>query len=266
MRKIQIVLLGVMLAVLGLCSYPILTALAVDRPSDSLSEEEQSILGSTVQISLFPKDGTYYEQGLGTVVSFKGERLLVTHNHWSSLRNLDRVEFRNAKGQLLMELDQQEFKRLILYTQPGTLILKAPAELKSQTVELKPMEGAREGDVVTVVYWVASDQSQLGVFQAKVHAIVSFEKDVAYELIASNGEKLAHGDSGGGVWLHGRYAGNLWAMENDTRGELLSWMYSQTGYAAQFPSSFFQIMEMGDSISQSDEGARVGKHSEREVP
>jgi hypothetical protein len=174
MRKTYIILFGIMLTALGLCFYPILTAQAVDHLSTGRSRMEQLILGSTIQISLFPKDDDYYERGLGTVVGYKGERLVVTHNHWTFLRNLDRVEFRNAQGQLLMELDQQEFKRLILYTQPGTLILKAPAGLKSLTVELEAIEDAKGGDLDTVVYRVASDQSQLGVFQAKIKEIVSF--------------------------------------------------------------------------------------------
>jgi len=266
MRKIRLVLLGVVLAVLGLCFYPILTVHAVDHPSTGLSRMEQSVLGQTVQISLFLMGGDYYERGLGTVVSYKGERLLVTHNHWTFLRNLDRVEFRNAKGQLLMELDQQEFKRLILYTQPGTLILKAPAKLKSFLVELGVVENAQAGDMVTVVYRKGSDRNQLGIFQAKIQAITPFEKDAAYKFAALNGEKLLHGDSGGGIWLDGQFVGNLWAVENNTRSKLFFWMTSQMGYAAQFPSSFSQLMEMSDSATQSNPGVGNGKHGEENVP
>jgi len=266
MRKTHIIHFGILLTALGPFFYPILSAQAVNHPSTSLSRMEQLILGSTVQISLFPKDDDYYERGLGTVVSYKGERLVVTHNHWTLLRNLDRVEFSNAKGQLLMVLDKREFKHMILYTYPGTLILKAPAGFKSLTVELEAMADTKVGEMVAVVYRKPSDRRQLDIFQAKIQAIVSFEKDSAYQLVASNGENLNHGDSGGGIWLDGRFVGNLWAVENDPMRELLTGISAQTAYAATFPVGFSQFVDMGIGVSQSDAGMGRGKHGEKDVP
>jgi hypothetical protein len=43
-------------------------------------------------------------------------------------------------------------------------------------------------------------------------------------------------------------------------------MPDQTAYAAQFPAGYIQIIDMGDSISQSDEGVGRGKHGEEDVP
>ena len=108
--------------------------------------DDHPALESTIQILLFPTDVLdelgigrpqvslrealsrmdveyRYELGLGTLVSHKGELILITHDHWGPLKNLGAVQFRNAAGDPLLELDGKTFKDLIRYRDGGTMIL-----------------------------------------------------------------------------------------------------------------------------------------------
>jgi hypothetical protein len=122
-------------------------ALAVDLETRLISESEtQTVLEATIQIHLFPNDSLdalgvgqgrlslnealsiaeveyRYEIGMGTLVNHHGEIMLVTHDHWGCLDNLGAVQFRNAVGDPLLELDGDTFKDQIRYQDGGTMIL-----------------------------------------------------------------------------------------------------------------------------------------------
>jgi len=120
---------------------------AVGLETATITEAEmQTILEATIQIYLFPSESLEalgvdqhqislndaltrtdveyrYELGLGTLVSHHGEIILITHDHWGALDNLGMVQFRNAAGDPLLELDGVAFKDMIRYQDGGTMIL-----------------------------------------------------------------------------------------------------------------------------------------------
>ncbi len=151
-------------------------------------------------------------KGLGTVVLFGNERLIVTHDHWSHLTpNLKEVEFRDCQGKLLLTLDAQAFEQLIVYKDSGTMVLKLPAELEGLVAsELGGETGI--GDIVYIARRAHSPEEQSVEFIQTVVSEVKMEQEPAKLLLKNlNGSPIQFGDSGGGVWANGRFVANVWA-------------------------------------------------------
>jgi hypothetical protein len=177
---------------------------------------EQRVLGATVQIAMYARaaagDASQRGgRGLGTLVRYGGETLLVTHDHWTHLTpDLEEVEFRSSRGALLVSLDGPSFFELILYRDGGTMLLKPPPGLERLNVApLQQRATVAAADVVWLVRRAAGET--LVVVPARVDAVEQGDGPARLRLSALDGSVVIPGDSGGGVWHNGRLAGNLWA-------------------------------------------------------
>lgn len=211
-----------------------------------LSEKERAtILASTVQIAMFEhatEEGGSERgiQGLGTVVAYGGERLIVTHDHWGPLTpNLNEVEIRDSQGLLLLTLDARALMPLITYRDGGTMVLRAPAALEGPFSAASGAP-ADEGHIV----WFARRAAHSGRATVEVVAATVTHVDGAgtpadMRLRNLDGSAVIPGDSGGGVWADGRILGNLWAA--GVREERSWWTMLFGGASEAAPSDLMIV-------------------------
>ncbi len=185
-------------------------------------EIAESILHNTVQLRLFAQvqvnnqsDRGYQSyvmaQGLGSLVVWHGGTVIVTHNHWGTiLSEAEYVQIMDAKGYLLYRLGMVDFLRLIIYRDPGTLVLAAPAGITSD-IRLARADSTSVGDLVTLVHQAADNPDHVEVLQAQVARSKNYKGQSVYMLKLANGAQIIPGDSGGGIWLDGKLVGNIWA-------------------------------------------------------
>jgi hypothetical protein len=226
---------------------------SMEKETTPISTTEiQQPMEATIQILLFPGDSlevlgvdnklvsledalsgtdvTYrYELGLGTLVSHNGEIILVTHDHWGPLDRLGMVQFRNAAGDPLLELDGDTYKNLIRYQDGGTMILgrsasgdrsdyfsaliwtsQANYNKRIVPVEINAGEKVLVGQEITVVRQGRNGSNAVEFINASVVSIKERWGQPVYELRNANGENIIPGDSGGGLWLGDRFVGNMW--------------------------------------------------------
>jgi hypothetical protein len=175
------------------------------------------------------------EHGLGTLVNWQGRTVILTNNHWGDMLNdAETVEILDAAGSLLVELSLKDFKDLILYGDPGTLILSAPGELPAAVEDLQSNLNPAIGDVVTVARQDPTNRDRVGLLQARIAKIQMYQGLPVYKLAVLDHDLLIPGDSGGGIWLNGRLVGNNWA-----RNPMLLnlHIFTQTSLAAPIPTS-----------------------------
>jgi hypothetical protein len=207
---------------------------AQENPLDAATE--QRILRATVQITMVREEiqetviGATSEtkvlvsrtpvvtvaDGIGTLVSFEGEVVLVTHNHWPQVVDYtkpDGVQFHNAQGEWLLEIDGVEFQHNILYRDGGTLVMRAPEALVSQLEPIATVGDNQNvvlGDVVHVVRHEPGSETQVGFLAAQVTAVNEDGQHSVMTLQSANGQSIEPGDSGGGIWSDGALVGNMW--------------------------------------------------------
>jgi hypothetical protein len=242
---------------------------ALNSPTSALSQQnisvdrtmQNQILNATVQIRLFAPDasaqpvGNVYpytmSQGLGTLVRFGNEYQVVTHNHWSTLAQLDFVKFYDTNFVLLLEMSGAAFKNLILQQDAGALILQAPPELVEKMIdsasslpEPNPAESLKlgAGDQVLVVHQKPGQEDEIAVEPAVIERRSTFQGLPAFQLRAADGSALIPGDSGGGLWSNGYLVGDLWAREEINQEDWSQWNWQdftpgtrvlESAYAAQ---------------------------------
>lgn len=224
------------------------------RPTLSTSEFHPGIMQATLQILVYPNEGGRRERGIGTLVSFAGEDLVVTHNHWDFLGDLRKVEILDAKDNLLMAISALEFKNLIRYGDRGTLIFSAPDGLQASPARLGNLEERRVGDVITVVHQASDNDDPLELLRAEVRAIDDFNGLPVIRFIPLDGREIKPGDSGGGVWLAGRFIGNTWGMYfQEDKWFLPRSQEMQITNVAQLPFYFLELMRTTQSSYQSEE-------------
>ncbi|MDX1417009.1 MAG: hypothetical protein R3293_22585 [Candidatus Promineifilaceae bacterium] len=143
-------------------------------------------------------------EGLGTVVQDNGRSYLVTHDHWSQLAaNTGSVQFRDAAGALLAEMDLYHFKRLILARDGGTMLLSAPDALqKPAKTEMNKRDTARDD-----LWLVHRQEGRLTA--SRVQKVAAKLKD-GVAVWRLQGQVVESGDSGGGVWANGRLEAVTW--------------------------------------------------------
>ena len=243
---------------------------AFNSPTRALSQQnifvdratQAQILSATVQIRFFAPDasaqpvGNVYpyvmSQGLGSLVRVGNEYRLVTHNHWSTLAQLDFVKFYDSNFVLLLEMSGAAFKNLIIQQDAGALILQAPPELVEKMIgaggsfpEASPAEGLKlgAGDQVLVVHQKPGQEDKVVVEPAVIERRLTFQGLPAFQLHAADGSALIPGDSGGGLWSNGYLVGDLWAREEISQDDWGQWNWQdfkpgtrvlESAYAAQF--------------------------------
>lgn len=236
----------------------------------------EQILQATVQIAMYeyavePGGSEAGGDGLGTVVDYGGERLIVTHDHWSHInQNLNVVEFRDAMGQLLAMLNAQAFQALILYQDGGTMVLRVPAGLErigAATVGT----AVSNGDVV----WVARRDVEMGrqtveVIPAAVSAVEMGDGPAKMRLENLADGAVIPGDSGGGVWKDGRLVANNWASGMVDKGGLLSELFGieevePTGLIIAALQPFGTRIGVGTAAVESDSSVSAGFEDDMSV-
>jgi hypothetical protein len=182
------------------------------------AEMQAQVLASTLQIEIYDAgqagaDGIEQRgaRGLATLVEQGGQPYIVTHNHWSlPPERVNSVELRDAAGKLLLVLDGAAFRSLVVYQDAGTMLLAAPPELRGV---VPARRGDRSlpsaGDVVSLA--TRGNGSGIAVVTARVERVDGGVAPARLHLRGPDGAVLP-GDSGGGVWLDGKLAGNLWSI------------------------------------------------------
>lgn len=169
-------------------------------------------------------DGNVVADGLGTVMVDNGEKLLLTHDHWSRFdAALGKVVFRDAHGALLGQMDLRAFRQLLRYRDGGTMVLRVPVALAATTPargNVRESNNLRSGNSVLLAQRF---NGRVMLTEATVVAHDEKQDRPVVRLQSSRGQEVSGGDSGGGVWINGRLAATLWTtvmMENRADGEL----------------------------------------------
>lgn len=213
---------------------------AVPAPPAPDPATTRRILQATVQIALYEYDeGAGVEKGgrgLGTLVRQNNQTLIVTHDHWTHLNaNLHEVEFRTARGDLLLTLSGSAFLGMIRYRDGGTMVLAAPAELAALAPVAVEPAGARNGDIVWVTRRNRADGGNtVEVVAATVETVTADAETPRSRLRGADGAVVIPGDSGGGIWYNGQLQGNLWSGGVEIR---TTWLDRLLGTSRQTETS-----------------------------
>ena len=219
---------------------------------------EVELLERTIQIRIYtslPTAPLDYKQlesdpgkylltsGLGSVVIWQGEYVIVTHNHWGNeLDQAEYVQFLDWKGRLLRTLGRNKIMNLILYSDPGTLVLYDPTATWVSKGHLGDDRSVAAGDIVTIAHMDLINPGQVELIQAIVMGQHQENGQSVIGVQVMDDEMIVSGDSGGGIWLHGELIGNTWAVEN-TRDQAGS---SNSGLIAQLPTISIEVQEEDD--------------------
>lgn len=256
MKTLRLII-GVVLLSILLWSLWLVSRLELEvsgRPTLSTSEFHPGIMQATLQILVYPNEAGRRERGIGTLVSFAGEDLVVTHNHWDFLGDLSKVEILDAKDNYLVGISASEFKSLVRYRDRGTLIFAAPDRLQASPAGLGNLEELRVGDVVTVVHQASENDDPLDLLLAEVRAIDDFNGLPVVQFVPVDGQEIKPGDSGGGVWTKGRFIGNTWGMYfQKDKWFLPGSQEIQISNVAQMPVYFLELMRTTQSSYQLEE-------------
>ena len=178
---------------------------------------EQTVVQSDERQQTFTiSSKRHIDKGIGTLLTYEGETLLVSHDHWSHLTSTvvpDLVQFHDADGRFLLEMTGDAFSQLVLFRDGGTLIMRAPQALTAQlpnAAAVGHVASLMPGDIVYVAHRQANQDDTVVVMAAEVLAIEFRNSIPLLSLRSLNGQTIEPGDSGGGVWLDGRFVGNLW--------------------------------------------------------
>jgi hypothetical protein len=181
-------------------------------------EIQETAIGSTSEVrgQVSRTTNSTIADGIGTLVSYEGEILLVTHNHWPQMVDSakpDRVRFHDAQGEPLLEIDGAVFYYNILYRDGGTLVMRAPEALVNElepVVEVSDHQSVVPGQIVHVVRHQPGSEKKVGLLTARVTAVDEDRFHSVMTLQSMNGQSIEPGDSGGGVWVNGTLVGNMW--------------------------------------------------------
>ncbi len=205
-------------ALVVICSGLLASSQAPALIDPSLAE---TILHNTLQIRLYvpltrDAHGYVMSQGLGSLVVWQGATVIVTHNHWGEmLENAEYAKILDDQGNLLLKLGMDELRNLILYSDPGTLVLSAPDGLPAG-INLDEHSSMVAGDVVALVHQDSEIPDKVSLLQARVANLKNYKGQPVYKLALLDDSQIIPGDSGGGIWVDGKLAGNMWASYFDT--------------------------------------------------
>jgi hypothetical protein len=177
----------------------------------------------TAQQTITTSSTRHIDKGIGTLLAYEDDTLLVSHDHWSHLTSTvvpDVVQFHDADGRFLHEMTGDAFSQLMLFHDGGTLIMRAPQSLTIQMPIAAAMgHGAslQPGDIVYVAHRQANQNDTVVLMAAEVLAIEFRNNIPVLSLRSLNGQTIEPGDSGGGVWLDSRFVGNMWITVIEVR-------------------------------------------------
>lgn len=186
----------------------------LEKVDDQAGEENHDEVWTKVEKST---------SGLGTLVNFQGEIMLISHDHWSLFTSNtapDLVTFRDANGSLLLEMSGADLLPLIYFHDSGTFILKAPEELAdrvSVNAKIGYFETLNPRDIVHVVHRSSDQENHLSILAAEIIGQEIINGVSMLSLRSLNGESIEPGDSGGGIWINGQLAGNLWMTVRESQ-------------------------------------------------
>jgi hypothetical protein len=153
--------------------------------------------------------------GIGSLIEYHGEILLVTHNHWHKvLEDTSLVKFYDADNHLLKTIIGTQWRDLIVHADPGTLVLRPPQELLDplDPVSLQAVPQVTSGEMVEIVYRENPSRETAGILEAVVEEVTIYKDQPVYKLRTLDGQAIQPGDSGGGIWYQGCLVGNNWTV------------------------------------------------------
>jgi hypothetical protein len=221
-------------------------------------ESNRQYLGSSMQILIYPDESDQHERGLGTLTWMGGEKVILTHNHWDYLDDVQRSLIVNADDQLLLELTGRQFKDLIRHRDRGTLILKAPDGLKLKPAHLSQGQDLQVGDIIEVVKCNPDDRYQAEVVSAEITSIDEYHNLPVIRFRLLGGNTIRRGDSGGSVWLQGRLLGNTWGMYMEEESAFWSGNKEvQTSIAALLPQNYLAALSEIEFLGKSNQPGEI---------
>jgi hypothetical protein len=130
------------------------------------------------------------------------------------LQDMNIVQLRDAENHKIRSLYASEFKSLIVYQDPGTLVLRAPAGLTEALtlVNIDHQPQLQPGDMVQVAYRGGAQRESVEILNAVIEEITFSGITPVYRLRSLDGQLLSPGDSGGGVWYGNTFVGNTWSI------------------------------------------------------
>jgi hypothetical protein len=201
-----------------------------------------------IRIESIQPDGVSFGFDMATLVQYQGELYLITHNHYGEmLQDMNIVQLRDAENHKIQSMYGSEFKSLIIYQDPGTLVLRAPDGLTDALipVNLDHQPQLQPGDIVQVVYRGGAKREQVEIVDAVIQEITLSGVTPVYKLHFPDGPLLSPGDSGGGVWYGETFVGNNWSIvltytitETSGPSDPASATQTDLSYVAIFPELF----------------------------
>lgn len=168
-------------------------------------------------------DGEVAADGLGTLVVIDDELLLVTHDHWSRFDDaLGTVTFQAADGSWLADMNLRAFKEHVRYRDGGTMVLAVPHVL--ETAVPGRAKALYSGALHAGDHGYLTRREGNRVVMTRATVISQGEKfgRPVVRLQSAGGQAVTGGDSGGGVWIGGRFAATMWTtvmMESMSSGK-----------------------------------------------
>ncbi|MEM7801442.1 MAG: hypothetical protein AAF633_19765 [Chloroflexota bacterium] len=235
---------------------------------------ESSILDATLRITMLYEgtgtdgiDSYFASNGLGTMVHLSGKQLVVTHNHWEAMDSSNGpaiVQFHTVENILLTEMSGDEFLKLIIYRDSGTIVFKT---IKGQdqrfSVNLQAVTSIQSGDVVFLLHQDLKGRDGVVVFPARVISIEEKAGVERYGLQSIDGQSIHCGDSGGGIWKDGQYIGNMWTTVEVIKPGKWPWSestiaYSDKSFGASITADIEEIVDLnlmdGEMPTSRDDG------------
>ena len=190
-----------------------------DRKVNPASEEyfTEKIRQATllIKIASIKPENMSVGYSIGTVVQYREEIYLVTHNHYDDLLDdMNIIEFRDSENHKIKQIYAFDFKKWIVYQDPGTLVLCVPDFLADALtpVKFEPQPQWKPGDTVQVAHRGGPDRDKVEILEAVIEEIGTSKSTPVYRFRSLDGQEIAQGDSGGGVWLNGTLIANNWAV------------------------------------------------------
>lgn len=226
-----------------------------------------AILQASMQILVHSKEGDSRERGIGTLISYAEEDLILTHNHWDFFGDLGKVEILDAKDNLLAEIKAKDLKDLVRYSDRGTLIFAAPPGILASPATLGSPQELSVGDIITVVHQATDSDVPLDQLPAEIRAIDDYNGLPVFRFVPVDGQIIKPGDSGGGVWHEGQLIGNIWGIYfQKDKWFIPGSQEVQISNVAQLPIHFLELMQASQSLFPREEESESLNHLKNDRP